>query len=190
VGWIEVGSARAFPLAPYPPQAPRGGDYGDQVWVPAPTWSPDSRFVALTIHGEEPGRPAEESRVFEVWVLDLENIVRARLTRSVGMWSTPRWSPEREGESTIAYAEAHTPSNSYESRYVLKVMDRDGSNKDVVFPAEGQAGITRPVIYDWSPDGRQLVVLYLGDLYLIDPSEGKAQQLTGDGQSTHLDWAQ
>jgi hypothetical protein len=190
VGWMEVRTSRVFPLATYPPQAPRGSDSSDQVWVPAPSWSPDSRFVALTIHGEEPGRSAEESRLFEVWVLDLENTIRARLTRSVGMWSTPRWSPERDDGSAIAYAEAHTPSNSYESRYVLKVMDRDGSNKRVLFPAEGQAGIARPVIYDWSPSGRQLVVLYLGNLYLVDPSEGQARQLTGDGQSTHLDWAQ
>jgi Tol biopolymer transport system component len=106
------------------------------------------------------------------------------------MWSAPRWSPEQEGESTIAYAEAHTPSSSYESRYVLRAMDRDGSNKRALFPAQGQAGITNPVIYDWSPDGRQLVVLYLGDLYLVDASDGQARQLTGDGQSTHLDWAQ
>ena len=182
-------TGRVFPLAPYSPQAPRGSAQGDQVWVPTPTWSPDSRYVALTIHGEEPGRPAEESRVFEVWALDLDQTVRARLTRPVGMWSAPRWSPPVEGESQIAYAEANTPSNSYESRYVLWGMDRDGSNKRRLFPAQDQAGISPPVVYDWSPAGAQLVVLYLGDLYLVDAADGQAVQLTGDGQSTHLDWA-
>jgi hypothetical protein len=190
VGWIEVQTGRVFPLAPYPPQAPRGSGQGDQVWVPTPTWSPDSRFVACTIHGEEPGRPAEESRVFEVWVLDLEGSIRARMTRSVGMWSAPRWSPAVGGESQIAYAEANTPSSSYESRYTLKVMDRDGSNKGRVFPGEDQAGMLHPVVYDWSPDGSQLIVLYLGDLYMVDVADGQALQLTGDGQSTHVDWAE
>lgn len=190
LGWIEVSSGRVFPLATYPPQAPRGTSLQDPVWLPTPAWSPDSLFVACTLHGEEPGRPADESRVFELWALDLDNTVRARLTRSVGMWSTPRWSPEVEGESQIAYASAHTPSDSYESRYTLELMDRDGSDKRALFPAQGQAGMPRPFDYRWSPDGRQLVVLYLGDLYLLDAATGNAQQLTGDGQSTHVDWAE
>jgi hypothetical protein len=190
LGWIEFRSGRVFPLAVYPPQAPRGSGLDDPVWLPTPTWSPDSRFVACTLHGEEPGRPADESRLFEVWALDLENTVRARLTRSVGMWSTPRWSSESEGESQIAYASAHTPSNSYESRYELWVMDRDGSNKRAIFPAPDQAGMPRPFAYRWSPDGRQLVVLYLGDLYLLDVAGGDTQQVTGDGQVTHVDWAE
>jgi Tol biopolymer transport system component len=189
VGWVEVGSGRSFPLATYPPQAPTGGALGDQVWVPEPSWSPDSQFVALTVHGEEPGRPADESRVFQVWALDLDHTVRARLTRSVGMWSTPRWSPALDGESAIAYAVANTPSNSYESRYALKVMDRDGSNKRALFPAEDEAGMSVPFDYHWSPDGQRLVILYLGDLYLLDAADGKAQQVTGDGQSTRIDWA-
>jgi hypothetical protein len=190
VGWIELRTGRVFPLAPYPPQAPPGSAQGDQVWVPAPTWSPDSRFLACTIHGEEPGRPAEESRVFEVWVLDLNQSIRARMTRSVGMWSAPRWSPAVGGESQIAYAEANTPSSSYESRYTLQVMDRDGSNKRRIFPGEDQAWMTRPVVYDWSPDGSQVVVLYLGDVYLVDVADGQVLQLTGDGQCTRVDWAE
>jgi hypothetical protein len=189
VGWIEVRSARSFPLASYPPQAPTGGTLGDQVWVPEPSWSPDSQFVALTVHDEEPGRPADESRIFQVWVLDLDHTVRARLTRSVGMWSAPRWSPAVDGESAIAYAVANTPSNSYESRYTLMVMDRDGSNKRDLFPAEGEAGMSVPFDHAWSPDGQRLVVLYLGNLYLLDATDGKAQQVTGDGQSTRVEWA-
>ena len=31
VGWIDVGTGRVFPLAPYPPQAPHGTAQGDQV---------------------------------------------------------------------------------------------------------------------------------------------------------------
>jgi len=199
LGWVEVSTRRAFPLAVYPPQAPRGTNLDDPVWLPTPTWSPDSLFIACTLHGEEPGRPADESRIFELWALDLENTVRARLTRSIGMWSMPRWSPAirlasdpgtASAESQIAYANAHTPSDSYESRYTLMVMDRDGSNKRELFPAYDQAGMPRPFDYRWSPDGSQLVVLYLGDLYLLDAASGEAQQLTGDRQCTHVDWAE
>jgi Tol biopolymer transport system component len=198
LGWIEVSSARVFPLATYPPQAPRGSGLEDPVWLPTPAWSPDSLFVVCTLHGEEPGLPADESRVFEVWALDLDNTVRARLTRSVGMWSTPRWSPPiatgglapAGGESLIAYAEAHTPSDSYDSRYTLMLMDRDGSNKRPIFPAPDPAGMPRPFAYRWSPDGRQLMVLYLGDLYLLDVDGEVAQQVTGDEQVTHVEWAE
>jgi Tol biopolymer transport system component len=121
--------------------------------------------------------------------------VRARLTRSVGMWSMPRWSPAVASggttvDSSIAYASAHTPSDSYESRYTLSVMDRDGSDKRVVFPTQDQASMPRPFDYRWSPDGQQLAVLYMGDLYLLDLASAQAQQLTGDGQTTHLDWAE
>jgi Tol biopolymer transport system component len=203
LGWIEVRTRRVFPLAVYPPQAPRGANLDDPVWLPTPTWSPDSLFIACTLHGEEPGRPADQSRLFELWAIDLENTVRARLTRSIGMWSMPRWSPAirlssapgtETADSRIAYARAHTPSDSYESRYTLMVMDRDGSNKRALFPAQDQSGMPRPFDYRWSPGGDQLVVLYHGDLYLVALQEGgaasgEAQQLTGDGQCTHVDWA-
>lgn len=185
VGWVDVRTERSFPLAPFAPL----NTHHDWVWVPTPAWSPDSQFIVSTIHGQEPGEPAEESEQFEVWVLDLTQKIRARLTLAVGMWSTPRWSPSREDGSLIAYAEADTPLNSYTSRYVLKVMDRDGSNKRTVFPVEGQTAMSQPIAYEWSQDGQQLLVLYMGDLHLIDLESGQIQQLTGDGQCKQLDWA-
>jgi dipeptidyl aminopeptidase/acylaminoacyl peptidase len=186
VGWVELRTRRTFPLAPFSPLNTRH----DKVWVPAPTWSPDSRFVACTIRGEEPGRPPEESRWFEVWALDLEGVVRARLTSPVGMWSAPRWSTAQSSESMIAYAEAEAPFDSYESRYTLLVMDRDGSNKRAIFPISEEVGIAPPVVYDWSPDGQQIVVLYMGNLHLVDIASEQVQQLTGDGQCRLLDWAE
>jgi Tol biopolymer transport system component len=187
VGWIDVTSRRSFPLAPFAPLS----THGDWVWVPTPTWSPDSWFVVCTIHAEETGKPPEESQVFEVWAFDIGRQVRARLTpNAVGMWSEPRWSPPQEGGSQIAFAAADTPSSSHDSRYVLQTMDRDGSNKHSIFPREGEVGMARPITHAWSPDGRQLVTLYLGDLYLVDILSGRIQRMTGDGQSTQLDWAE
>ena len=186
VGWVDLRSRRLFPLASFPPL----NTHRDWVWTPTVSWSPDSNFIVCTIHREEPGRPADESQRFEVWALGLDNVVRARLTFLVGMWSAPLWSPAHGGESQIAYAEADEPSHSYNSRHVLKVMDRDGSNKRVLFPPKGEIGLSPPVVYDWSPTGEQLAVIYQGDIYIVDLSGGQVQQLTGDGQSTLLDWAE
>lgn len=187
VGWVDISSRRAFPFASFSPYVQ--GD--DGAWVPEPTWSPDSWFVASTIHVEEPGRDPEGSQQFEVWAFDINQQVRVRLTaRPVGMWGSPHWSPALEGGSAIAYAEADSPTNSWESRYKLYLVDRDGSNKRQIFPGEGEAGIARPVTYRWSPDGTHLVLLYLGDLYTIELETAQVQRLTGDGQVTHVDWTE
>jgi Tol biopolymer transport system component len=186
VGWIDLTSRRAFPLAAFAPL----NTHGDWVWVPTPTWSPDSWFVACTIHVDQPGGDPEESPNFEVWAFDIARQVRARLTSSpVGMWSSPRWSPAESADSQIAYAQAEAPLNSNDSRYALQVMDRDGSNERRVFPSEGETGIKQPIVHRWSPNARQIATLYLGDLYITDMMSGRTQRLTGDGQSTLLDWA-
>lgn len=186
LGYIDLASQRVFPLAPYAPLRTEG----DWVWVPTPTWSPDSWFIAAPIHALEPGRDPEESQQFEVWAFDLGGQVRARLTSEpAGMWSAPAWSPAQEEGSQIAYAQAEMTADSHDSPYVLMVMDRDGSNKQRLFPPSDQPGITRPVRHTWSPPGRQLLVLYRGDLYLVDAISGRVQQLTGDGRCTHMDWA-
>ena len=185
VGYIDLKTSGAFPLAPFTPL----NTHGDWVWVPTPTWSPDSLFIVCMIHNREPGRPDEESQQFEVWAFDLQKTVRARLTDAVGMWSAPRWSPSLGSDSQIAYAEATMPANSYDSPYALKVMDRDGSNKQVIYPLEDQAGLAPPLEFEWSPDGHKIVLLRRGDLYLYDMVSGQVQQLTGDGQCKQVEWA-
>ncbi len=187
LGWIDITSRRGFPLAAFAPYSAAD----DHVWVPVPTWSPDSWFVACTIHVEEPGRDPEESQRFEIWAFDISRQIRARLSSSLaGMWSTPRWSSKVDKGSMIAFAEADASSDSYDSRYTLKVMDRDGSNERHLFPPEGEPGIVHPIEHRWSPGGRQIVALYRGDLYLIDLLSGRQQRLTGDGQCSRLDWAE
>jgi len=184
VGYIDLESGRSFPLAPFPPL----NTHRDWIWVPELTWSPDSQFIACTIHGPEPGRPDEESQRFEVWAFDLSGVVRARLTEPVGLWSAPRWSPWVAGDSTLAFAAAERPFSSYDSRYMLYLMDRDGSNKRVLFPRAGEPGLSPPIRYEWSPDGQRLVILHAGDLYMLNLVNGQLDQLTGDGQSTQVSW--
>jgi resuscitation-promoting factor RpfB len=72
------------------------------------------------------------------------------------------------------------------------VMDRDGSNRKIIFPAEDRQGLD-PQRISWSPqlfgeDHPWLALIYQGNLWLIDAQTGDAQQVTGDGLVTHIDW--
>lgn len=181
IGWVEVKTHRAFPLASFAPLSA----FRDQVWIPHIAWSPDSAFILGIVHGPpQAGQTAESSQRFEVWAFSINGEVRARLVDAAGMWAVPDMS----ADGLISFAQASEPFDSYESRYALWLMDRDGSNKRDFFPPQGQIGLVPPVEYAWSPDGVQMVVLYLGDLYLVDVPGGQARQLTGDGRCTQVEW--
>jgi hypothetical protein len=71
-------------------------------------------------------------------------------------------------------------------------MDSDGENQHMLFPAEGQAGI-QPQTPVWSPEhletGAYLIsVIYEGNLWIIDTVSDLAQQITGDGLTSRVDW--
>jgi hypothetical protein len=99
----------------------------------------------------------------------------------------------------VAYLQAIFPSQSESSRYHLVVMDRDGSNRQVLFPPAGAPGL-EPQEIVWSPDplagapgedgneGYLVAVIYQNNLWLVDPNSGEAWQLTGDGLVSRLDW--
>lgn len=181
VGWVNLKTQQGFSLASFAPVSA----FRDRVWVPHLAWTADSAFVLSTIHGPPAaGQTAEASQRFEVWALSLDGKVRARLVDGAGMWAAPSAS----AGGVLSYAQAVEPFNSYESRYLLRLMDRDGSNKRDLFPPPGQIGLVPPIEYAWSPDGAQLVVLYLGDLYMVDIADGSARQLTGDGQCVRVVW--
>jgi hypothetical protein len=66
-------------------------------------------------------------------------------------------------------------------------MDRDGSNQRALFPAPGEPGL-EPQTVAWSPDAARVALIYRGDLWVVDVATGAGQPLTGDGQTTALDW--
>ena len=71
-------------------------------------------------------------------------------------------------------------------------MDRDGSERQMLFPPEDQPGL-QPQKVVWAPGPNDshrwlLGLIYEGNLWLIDASDGQARQITGDGLLTRLDW--
>jgi hypothetical protein len=93
----------------------------------------------------------------------------------------------------LAYLQAIFPDQSETSRYRLYVIDRDGSNRRVLFPPPDVPGLEpqRPV---WAPApiagqvGDYLCLIYQGNLWLVDSGSGESRQITGDGLATESDW--
>jgi resuscitation-promoting factor RpfB len=173
--------------------------FGDWAWVPGLAWSPDGNFLFSVAHGsEQAGTGVETSQAFDVVAISLEHDVAINLVSQVGMFAYPVPSPltqlTGEGQAyQVAYLQAIFPGQSDTSRYQLVVMDRDGSNPTVLFPADGSPGL-EPQRLVWGPPDQgdgvnfDLAFTYQGNLWLADSSRGLTRQLTGDGQIIKIDW--
>jgi hypothetical protein len=190
VGLIDVASGERTSLIQFAVYH----TYGEWVWTPGLSWSPDSRFIACVVHGpSETGEESpEDSPIFDVWVVSTDGQVKVQLASKAGMWAAPHWSPVRQAsgrhESSIAYGRAQEPYNSQLGLYDLYVMDRDGSNKLQLFPSGDELGLEAPQMA-WSPNGDQLVIAHNGNLYRLDLADGQLRQLTADGESGHPRWS-
>ena len=206
VGLIDAVSGERTPLIQFPVYH----TYGEWVWTPGLSWSPDSRFIACVVHGpSETGEESpEDSPIFDLWVLSTDGQVKVQLVSQAGMWAAPCWSPVQQSpepdfgelsravegpvsgrqESSIAYGRAQEPYNSQLGLYDLYVMDRDGSNKLKLFPSGDEVGLEAPQMA-WSPYGDPLVIAHKGNLYRLDVANGRLQQLTADGESGHPRWS-
>jgi hypothetical protein len=165
----------------------------DFVWVPRLSWSPDGKMLLTTTHGDPVGSEfPEDSPVFNVAAASRTDGYNVTLVERAGMWAAPVFSPvgissESNEDTLIAYLQAIDPLNSQVSLYRLVVMDRDGSNPRTLFPPEDQPGLI-PQTVAWSPDGKQIALIYQGNLYLIDILTGLTQQITSDGLSSNPRW--
>ncbi len=182
----EVGIIRAYDgelevRYPFPPYR----TYAPWVWTPSVDWFPEGAYVITTLHGPPPtGETPEDSPVFDVWALSAEGTITAELASEAGMWSAPASGPKT---GTIAFGRARSPYASQTSSYDLHLMDRDGSDRRLVFPTDEEIGLTYPEIA-WSPDETQIVVVYQENLYLIDVTDGDVHQLTANGGVTAVQW--
>lgn len=171
----------------------------DWAWVPGITWAPTGNVLFSVNHAASSGVTApEDSQEFDLTAIPLEGGGPIPLSRDTGMFAYPVPSPisvQDSGELSyeLAYLQAIFPRQSEGSRYRLMLMDRDGSNRRALFPAEGEPGL-EPQQVTWSPGisagaaGYWLAFLYNGNLFLVDSASGQSFQLTGDGLIDRLDW--
>ncbi len=194
IGLIDLTDGKRTPLVKFPAYY-TGHEW---VWTPVISWSPEGRFIAAVVHvPDEEGRSEpEDSPLFELWIIDVEDRAAIPLISPVGMWAVPSWSPvwtttknrpRAEKASRIVYGLAESPHDSLNSLYDLYIMDRDGSNRVKLFPLKEEKGLSIPQVA-WSPDGDRLIIVYEDNLYLLDPESGQWQQLTGDGFSSQPRW--
>jgi hypothetical protein len=123
-----------------------------------------------------------------------------RLVSNTGMFAYPLASPsqaESSGENAfqVAYLQAVFPGQSETSRYQIALMDRDGSDQRIIFPAAGTPGLEPKQHWGaWSPNimpesgNFSLLVIYQGNIWLVDSVTGNGTQVTGDSLTTRVAW--
>jgi len=175
---------------------------GDWAWVPGLAWGPDGKNLYTVDHVPPAGTVSpEESQVFDLTAISMESGAQLHIVSQAGMFAYPVISPPQpkaSGENAyqVAYLQAIFPNQSESSRYRLMVMDRDGSNRQVLFPTDDRSGGLSPQNDwgAWSPDpmpesgNYAIAFIYQGNLWIVDAVSGKAQQITGDGLTTRVIW--
>jgi len=182
VGVLRLYDGRTTSLVSFPPYR----TYGPWAWTPAVAWSPDDDFLLTVIHGPSPtGEMPEDSPVFDVAALGVSAPLTAELASEAGMWAAPSFSPDGE---LVVFGRARIPYTSQTSSYDLIVVDRDGSDRQLLFPPDaGEPGLTYPAVA-WDPAGDRLLTVYQGNLYLVSV-DGEARRLTDDGTISTVRWA-
>jgi len=190
VGLVNPDSGETTELMPITPLQTRG----DWAWVPAIGWSPDHRVLFITNHNQDPAASSpEQSQRFNVSALVPREGLAVEIVPETGMFAYPVPSPMiDESNYLVAYLQAAFPNQSETSRAKIMVMDRDGSNRRQVFPAEGSQ-LAEPQQVFWSPAPadnipQRLAVLYQGNIWFVDPKDGSSQQITGDSLVSMLAW--
>jgi len=165
----------------------------DWAWVPGVTWGEDGN-VLYTVSHEAP----EDSQLFHLAAVPLAGGAPVPLVEEAGMFAYPVASPalasnEGSGLYQVAFLRATFPRQSESSPYRLVVMDRDGSNQNILFPPQGEPGL-EPQQVVWSPAplsserAHAIAVLNQGNLWLVDSRSGEAWQITGDGLTKKISW--
>lgn len=157
--------------------------FSEWVWVPGISWSPDGKFIAATAHGPPlASESAEESQVFDLWLLSIDGTIAAKVAEQVGMWANPAW-----GKAGIAFGEAINPLQSANSRYTIQLIDTDGSNKKQLFPFRDETGVQFPEMV-WSSTGQDLLFVYNGNLYITSSKGSPPRQLTTNSLASQPQW--
>jgi hypothetical protein len=174
---------------------------GDWAWMPGLDIGPLGNVIFTVDHAsQDDSEVSEDSPVFDLVAIPLTGGGVRTLVEDVGMFAYPLASPvtvKPTGEASyqVAYLQAIFPEQSASSNYRVSVMDRDGSNQEVVFPPQDQAGLQPSSGWGaWSPNPSPesgvypMAVIYEGDIWILESETGFAWQVTGDGRVHGLDW--
>lgn len=194
MGIVSFREKRLLPLLDITPLQTRS----DWALIPPVGWGADGRTLFVVTHAPPPGLVnPEESPNFDLSALSLDSDALVRIRQQSGMFAYPSASRagKRNNETAyyVAYLQSLLPQQSDISGYQLVLMDRDGSNRRVVFPNPGSPGLN-PQIPTWSPsapsfiEGDFVAILYEGNLWMIDAATGEATQVTDDGLIQMIDW--
>jgi resuscitation-promoting factor RpfB len=190
IGWVDLKEKAFVQLKEIIPLQTRS----DWAWVPGIEWSIDGSLIYTVAHVPLAGLTNDESSpLFDVCAVMLESKRSVCLVPQTGMFAYPSPSPILpDGSFIVAYLQAIFPDKSESSRYRLMRMDQDGSDRRLIFPPEGSPGL-EPQKVVWGPvpvEGslKWIGAIYQGNLWLIDPEDGRAQQITGDGSIAKIDW--
>lgn len=194
IGLVDIDGKYIKPLLDITPYNTRS----DWAWLPSLAWGADGSTLFYTYHAPPPSLINEEdSPFFGISALSFANNAGVEIVQNTGMFAYPVASRLQTGGGEkryqIAYLQAIFPEQSETSRYRLVVMDRDGSNRRTLFPANDAPGF-QPQIPVWAPapiegqSGDFIAVIYQGNLWLVDSGSGQAYQVTGDGLVTRIDW--
>ena len=191
VGLVNLGEATLEPLLDIVPLQTRS----DWAWVPGVNWDNDHRVIYTVIHAPKSGLTTDEvSPLFDLTAVVPDEDLIIPLVPQSGMFAYPVPSPNyARTRMYVAYLQAVFPDQSETSRYRLMIMDRDGSNRQAIFPPDGTPGMD-PQQVKWAPspalsdNDLQLAVIYQGNLWLVEPTTQEAQQITGDGSINKMDW--
>lgn len=194
IGLVDIDGKYLKPLLDITPL----NTHSDWAWLPSIAWGADGETLYYTSHAPSRDlRSNEDSPFFDVEATSFENNTSIPLVQDTGMFAYPSvsslQSSARERQYQIAYLQAIFPEQSETSRYRVIVMDRDGSNRRTLFPAQDAPGLD-PQTPVWAPDaiagqtGDFIAVVYQGNLWLIDSGSGEPYQVTGDGLVTKIDW--
>jgi hypothetical protein len=194
IGTVDIDGKYLKPLISITPY----NTHSDWAWLPAITWGADGNTLYYISHAPPPSLVSEEdSPFFDISATSFENDADINMIRQTGMFAYPSsselQSSSSEKQYQVAYLQAIFPEQSETSRYRLVVMDRDGSNRRTIFPANDAPGL-QPQVPVWAPEpiggqsGDFIALVYQGNLWLVDSGSGQAYQITGDGLVTRIDW--
>jgi len=194
IGLVDLDGKALKPLLNITPL----NTHSDWAWLPSIAWGADGKTLFYTSHAPPPSLVSEEdSPFFDINAASFSNDANVQIAEQTGMFAYPAvssiQSSSRERQYQVAYLQAIFPEQSETSRYRVIVMDRDGSNRRTIFPANDAPGL-EPQTPEWAPEsiagqsGDFIAVIYQGNLWLVDSGNSQAYQVTGDGLVTRIDW--